>query len=177
VLCDADRNGFLNQEEVIDVVILFLMLGTDKKVTQQEKVEKFLNELKTSLKKPFNGKRETSECEKKSCRYINIDDIFMIYNKSEKELIKHLDEENTCHPNIKLDYQIDKSLPSLDVLFMNNNGILSKSVYHKQSVEPYIVPFISDHPRHVFRNIVQTVVAIYYVVSGDRNERDQVFGM
>ncbi|CAF3572915.1 unnamed protein product [Rotaria socialis] len=33
---------------------------------------------------------------------------------------------------------------------------LSTSVYHKPGAEPYVVPFISDHPRHVFDNIIQT---------------------
>jgi hypothetical protein len=36
----------------------------------------------------------------------------------------------------------------------NQNGILAKSVYHKEAAEPYIVPFNSDHPRHVFNNII-----------------------
>ena len=75
----------------------------------------------------------------------------MTWNKSEKELRKLLDEANTWHPNIKLDYKIGKSLPFLDVLLTNNNGILSTSVYHKPAAEPYVIPFISDHPRHVFR--------------------------
>ncbi|CAF4698981.1 unnamed protein product [Rotaria socialis] len=48
------------------------------------------------------------------------------------------------------------SLPFLDVLLTNINGTLSTSVYHKPAAEPYVVPFISDHPRHVFENIVQT---------------------
>ncbi|CAF2085198.1 unnamed protein product, partial [Rotaria magnacalcarata] len=47
-------------------------------------------------------------------------------------------------------------LPFLDVLLTNINGTLSTSVYHKPAAEPYVVPFISDHPRHVFDNIVQT---------------------
>ncbi|CAF0897703.1 unnamed protein product [Didymodactylos carnosus] len=64
-----------------------------------------------------------------------------------KELRKLLDESNTWHPNIKLDYQIGKSLPFLDVFLTNQNGILSTSIYHKPSAEPYVVPFISDHPR------------------------------
>ncbi|CAF3644312.1 unnamed protein product [Rotaria socialis] len=63
---------------------------------------------------------------------------------------------NTWHPNIKLEYKIGKSLPFLDVLLTNINGTLSTSVYHKPAAEPYVVPFISDHPRHVFENIVQT---------------------
>ncbi|CAF4939680.1 unnamed protein product, partial [Rotaria socialis] len=83
-------------------------------------------------------------------------DVFMTWNKSENELKKVLDNANTWHPNIKLEYKIGKSLPFLDILLTNINGTLSTSVYHKPAAEPYIVPFISDHPRHVFENIVQT---------------------
>ncbi|CAF5022479.1 unnamed protein product, partial [Rotaria magnacalcarata] len=50
----------------------------------------------------------------------------------------------------------NKSLLFLDVLLTNINGALSTSSYHKPAAEPYVVPFISDHPRHVFENIVQT---------------------
>ncbi len=82
----------------------------------------------------------------------------MTWNKSEKELTTLLDEANTWHPNIKLDYKIGQSLPFLDVLLTNNNGLLSTSVYHKPTTEPYVVPFISDHPQHVFSNIIQTVL-------------------
>ncbi|CAF3594916.1 unnamed protein product [Rotaria socialis] len=66
------------------------------------------------------------------------------------------DDANTWHPNIKLDYKINKSLPFLDLLLTNNNGTLATSVYHKPAAEPYITPFTSDHPRHVFANIIKT---------------------
>ena len=33
-------------------------------------------------------------------------------------------------------------------------GGLVTSVYQKEAAEPYIVPFKSDHPRHVFYNII-----------------------
>ncbi|CAF3997763.1 unnamed protein product [Rotaria magnacalcarata] len=85
-----------------------------------------------------------------------IDDVFMTWNKSENVLKQILENANTWHPNIKLEYKISKSLPFLDVLLTNSNGTLSTSVYHKPAAEPYVVPFISDHPRHVFDNIVQT---------------------
>ncbi|CAF4940347.1 unnamed protein product [Rotaria magnacalcarata] len=85
-----------------------------------------------------------------------IDDIFMTWNRSENDLKKLLDDANTWHPNIKLEYKISKSLPFLDVVLTNNNGILSTSVYHKPAAEPYVVPFISDHPRHTFVNVIQT---------------------
>ncbi|CAF3925968.1 unnamed protein product [Rotaria sp. Silwood1] len=87
-----------------------------------------------------------------------IDDVFMTWNRSEKELRKLLDNANTWHPNIKLDYKIDKSLPFLDVLLTNNNGILLTSVYHKPAAEPYVTPFLSDHPRHVFKNIIENAL-------------------
>ena len=83
----------------------------------------------------------------------------MTWNRSEKELRNLLDQANQWHPNIKLDYKISESLPFLDVLLTNNNGTLLTSVYHKATAEPYVVPFISDHPRHVFGNIVQTALA------------------
>lgn len=82
----------------------------------------------------------------------------MTWNKSEKELKDLLDEANTWHPNIKLDYKISRSLPFLDILLTNKNGILFTSAYHKPAAEPYVVPFISDHPRHVFANIIQTAL-------------------
>ncbi|CAF1540808.1 unnamed protein product, partial [Rotaria sordida] len=87
-----------------------------------------------------------------------IDDIFFTWNDSQEELEKLLNKLNCHHPNIKLEYKIGQSLPFLDVLLTNNNGILSTSVYHKPAAEPYVVPFASDHPRHTFRNIVRAAL-------------------
>ncbi|CAF1393936.1 unnamed protein product [Rotaria sordida] len=50
------------------------------------------------------------------------------------------------------------SVSFLDVLLTNNNGTLHTSVYHKPSAEPYVVPFLSDHPRYTFPNIIQTAL-------------------
>ena len=78
--------------------------------------------------------------------YIN--DIFLIWNKSEKKLIKLLEEANIWYPNIKLDYKIEGSLPFLDVLLTNDSSIPSTSVDHKSATESGVVPFISEHPRY-----------------------------
>lgn len=82
----------------------------------------------------------------------------MTWNRSEEELRKLLGDVNTWHPNIKLDYKIGNSLPFLDVQLTNNNGTLATSVYHKPAAEPYVTPFTSDHPRHVFSNILKTSI-------------------
>ena len=35
----------------------------------------------------------------------------------------------------------------------NENSHLKTTIYHKPAAEPYILPYASDHPRHVHRNI------------------------
>ena len=87
-----------------------------------------------------------------------IDDVFFTWNGSEAEARRLLDAANRHHPQIKLDYRIGSSLPFLDVLLTNHHGSLISSVYHKPSAEPAILSFQSDHPRHVFHNIIQTLL-------------------
>ncbi|CAF1617254.1 unnamed protein product, partial [Didymodactylos carnosus] len=53
----------------------------------------------------------------------HIDDIFMIWSKTEKDLIKFLDEANTWHSNIKLDYKIvfiDKQFRKFSIEYMSS---------------------------------------------------------
>ncbi len=65
-----------------------------------------------------------------------------------------LDEANEFHPNIKLVRQLGTSASFLDVHMENKNGTLVTSVFHKQVAEPYIVSFTSDHPRPVFKDVI-----------------------
>jgi hypothetical protein len=69
-----------------------------------------------------------------------------------------LDEANNLHPNIKLVRQLGTSVSFLDLLIENKNGVLTTSVHRKQAAEPYIVPFKSDHLRHVFTNIIDAAL-------------------
>ena len=61
---------------------------------------------------------------------------------------------NNKHPQIKLVYDIGLRVSFLDVLIQNDNGTLLTSVYHKDATEPYVAPFTSDHPPHIFRNTI-----------------------
>lgn len=101
----------------------------------------------------------------------------MTWNRSEQQLRVLLDQANRWHPNIKIDYKISQSLPFLDVLLTNTNGILSTSIYHKPSAEPYVIPFLSDHHPHVFRNIIQTILtrAIRYSSTFEIFNRERRF--
>ncbi|CAF4981187.1 unnamed protein product, partial [Rotaria socialis] len=87
-----------------------------------------------------------------------IDDVFFTSNEPIEIVQQLLQDANGWHPNIKLESNIGSSVPFLDILLANNNGVLHTSVYHKPSAEPYVVPFISDHPRYIFQNIVQTAL-------------------
>ncbi len=71
---------------------------------------------------------------------------------------QRLHDANQWHKNIKLQSQIGTSVPFLDVLVSNQQGVLHTAVYHKPSAEPYVVPFLSDHPRHTFANVIQTAL-------------------
>ena len=63
---------------------------------------------------------------------------------------------NNQHPNIKITSNISNPTSFLDVQVNNINGSqFITSVYHKEAAEPYVVPFQSDHPRHVFVNIIE----------------------
>ncbi|CAF3713387.1 unnamed protein product [Rotaria socialis] len=87
-----------------------------------------------------------------------IDDVIFTSNESETTIKEWLDFANQFHPNIKLTYTIGQCLPFLDVLIENRNATLYSSVYHKPAAEPTILSFLSDHPRHVFRNVIQTAL-------------------
>ena len=81
--------------------------------------------------------------------------MFFTSNESIETINDILDKANNYHPNIKLVRQIGTSVPFLDVLIENRNGSLFTSVYHKEAAEPHILPYQSDHPRHMFSNIIQ----------------------
>ena len=75
-------------------------------------------------------------------------------NHSLDTLNQILDELSQVHSNIKLLHQIGTCVSFFDVCIENNDGILATSVFHQTIAKPYILSFISDHPRHVFANII-----------------------
>ena len=55
--------------------------------------------------------------------------------------------------HIRITYAVGLSVEFLDVHVENVNGALVTSVFHKPAAEPYVLPYSSDHPRHVHVNI------------------------
>lgn len=77
----------------------------------------------------------------------------MTTNESDNNIRKLLQKENQKDINIKINYQIGTSVDFLDINITNINKRLRTILYHKLAAEPYILPFTSEHPRHIFRNI------------------------
>ncbi|CAF2880042.1 unnamed protein product [Rotaria sp. Silwood2] len=87
-----------------------------------------------------------------------IDDVFMTSNLTKEEIQKLLDETTQTDSNIKITTTISQTLDYLDVTIENNNGDLKTCIYHKSASEPYILPYSSDHPRHVHINILNNTL-------------------
>ncbi|CAM2729451.1 unnamed protein product, partial [Rotaria socialis] len=104
-----------------------------------------------------------------------IDDIFFTFNDPRIKIEAVIKKANDFHPNIKLEANIGSCVSFLDLLINNKNGVLFTSVYHKPAAEPCVVPFISDHPRHVFSNIIQAALlrALRYSTTLDIFEKER----
>ncbi|CAF1506685.1 unnamed protein product [Adineta ricciae] len=83
-----------------------------------------------------------------------IDDVFMTTN-SLSQMNTQLNEIEVKDPNIKIIRSAGTAMEFLDVYVRNENGQLKTCVYHKPAAEPYILPFLSEHPRHVHRNTIK----------------------
>jgi hypothetical protein len=66
-----------------------------------------------------------------------------------------IDRVNEKDENIRITRSIGSSVEFLDVYVKNNQGQLKTTVFHKPAAEPYIIPFLSDHPWHAHRNPIK----------------------
>ena len=112
-----------------------------------------------------NCKTLSSFC---SCRYI--DDILMTTNKTIDKINIKLEKAKTKEINIRIDAKIDSSIHFLDVIITNENCQLRTSIYHKPTAEPYSLPYTSDHPRHIHRNIPYAVLLRAARICSDVND-------
>lgn len=111
------------------------------------------------------------------CLFVHryIDAIFLTSNDSIETLKQMLYDANEKHPNIKLTYDIGSCVSFLDLQIRNQEANWITSVYHKEAAEPYVVPFKSEHPRHIFENIIRASLlrAVRYCSTSEKfnNER------
>lgn len=73
----------------------------------------------------------------------------MTTNKTIDGFYVELDKAKNKDRNLPIDPEIVTCVHFLNVTITNVNGQLRTSIYHK----PYVLPYPSDHPRHIYRNI------------------------
>ncbi|CAF1551244.1 unnamed protein product, partial [Adineta ricciae] len=77
------------------------------------------------------------------------------YQKAHNEIYVQLNIIETKDANIRITTTTSSRIEFVDVLVENNHGQLRTSVFHKPAAEPYFIPFLSDHPRHIHRNTIK----------------------
>ena len=82
-----------------------------------------------------------------------IDDIFMIWTKSEKDLIEFLNELNTKHTSIKFEFKYSRQqIEFLDTLvYIDNNNKLQTTLYKKPTDRQNYLHSKSEHLTHLKR--------------------------
>ncbi|CAF1539927.1 unnamed protein product, partial [Rotaria sordida] len=87
-----------------------------------------------------------------------IDDIFMTTSESYDVITAVLQQAQKQDVNIKINPIISNSVNFLDITITNTNGQLTTSIYHKPTADPYYLPYKSDHPHSIHRNIPYTAL-------------------
>jgi hypothetical protein len=77
----------------------------------------------------------------------------MTTNQTVEEINAELEKAKSKNIHIKIESTISASVHFLDFTITNENNQLRTSIYHKPTTEPYILPYTSDHLRHIYRNI------------------------
>ena len=77
----------------------------------------------------------------------------MTTNRPIEEINVELHKAKKKDMNINIESTTNTSVHFLDVIITNGNGQLRTSIFHKPTTEPYILPYTSNHPHHVRRNI------------------------
>ena len=84
-----------------------------------------------------------------------IDDIFMVWTKSEKQLKDFMSELNQKHPSIKFDYKFDcKQIEFLDTLvYIDQQNKLQTTLFQKSSDRQNFLNAKSKHPYSLKKSI------------------------
>ena len=77
----------------------------------------------------------------------------MTTNETLTDISNILESMQNKDVNIKITSTINTTVDFLDVTITNQDGHLKTTIFHKPTTEPYILPYTSDHPVHIRRNI------------------------
>lgn len=81
------------------------------------------------------------------------DDIFLTSGLPKEQIEKSLSDLNQKDPNIKITWESGKTIDYLDVRTSIETPNFRTTVFRKLAAQPYVLPFTSAHPIHIFKNI------------------------
>jgi len=81
------------------------------------------------------------------------DDGFLTTQKTVEEMNTILIDLGKKDPNIQLTFETGQTFDYLDITISVEIPSFRTRVYRKLAAQPYILPFRSSHPLHIFKNI------------------------
>ena len=101
-----------------------------------------------------------------------IDDIFMIWTKSEKDLVEFLDELNTKHTSIKFEFKYSRQQIEflVTVVYIDNNNKLQATQYKKPTDRQNYLHSKSEHPYSLKKSIAYSQVLRIQRICSTQNE-------
>jgi len=100
---------------------------------------------------------EQQEKEKQLYRRFR-DDVFLTTEKTTEEMNDILHDLGKKDPNIQISFETGESIDYLDIRISVEVPSFRTKVYRKLAAQPYILPFHSSHPLHIFKNVVFSAV-------------------
>ncbi|CAF3270828.1 unnamed protein product [Rotaria sp. Silwood2] len=142
------RGGAMGSAFTQTLANIYMLDWEQKLIEYQQADKEIYGRLVENLRMIFNTTNDVSIV---VFRYI--DDVFMTTNLTFDQVKQRLENAHRKDPNIRISYSIQSTIDFLDVTVSNDNSQLKTSIFHKPAAEPYILPYTSDHPRHVYHNI------------------------
>jgi hypothetical protein len=96
-----------------------------------------------------------------------IDDTFVVWPRGSARLQQFLHHLNSIRPTIKftMETEANDTLPFFDILVMKRGPKLATTVYQKPTITGCYLHFKPNHPHHVKRGVVHSLIngAVSYV--------------
>ncbi|CAF1316526.1 unnamed protein product [Adineta steineri] len=92
------------------------------------------------------------------------DEIFFTWNKSKEELDQFIQKMNSRNASIQVQFTIGTEINYLDTYIrffydeVDNISELETQVNHESNVEPYVLPFIYNHPSHMYNKLIRAAL-------------------
>jgi hypothetical protein len=100
-----------------------------------------------------------------------VDDIFVIWPNGPEQL-QQLFEHLSSLPSIQftMEIELDSSISFLDVLVIGKGNTMATKVYRKPTHTGRFLNFNSNHPAHVKRGLIQSLLTRASTICQERND-------